>query len=113
MSKIAISFNEEASNLTGFVGIIGTDSDSGKVISDKIQATVESVIAKGESKPGGMEVDRRDIVRDLVANYETEEILLLASSFISERVGQQIQRQNGGGHPLEGLLRAMMEDQGK
>ena len=56
-----------------------------------------------------MEVDRRDIVRHIVENFETEEILLLASSFISDRVGQAVQRSN----PLAGLLHAMMEGQGK
>ena len=46
MGKLSIQFNEEATNLTGFVGIIGSDSDSGQVISDKIKACVEDAIDK-------------------------------------------------------------------
>lgn len=113
MGKLAINFNENTTELTGFVGIIGNGADSAQVISDKVKATVTAVIEKGERSDEGVAVDRRDIVRDIVANYEIEEILLLASAFISDRVGQAIQQQNGGGNPFAGILRAMMEDQGK
>lgn len=87
MSKLAINFNEEATTLTDFVGIIGDSKESQQVLTTKIGNVCQKAFDNADtSNPRGISIDRKQLVKDTVDAFTPEEILLLAIEALTERI---------------------------
>lgn len=110
MNKIEIKFNDDAQDITGFVGIIGDSKENQTVITEKIKKVIEDAIESADkSDPEGLAIDRKQVVRNIVDTFTPEEVVLLATEAINQRLRDHVTSQN----PLASLMKAMMEGQGK
>lgn len=105
-------FNEEAQNLTGFVGIIGDSETSCDVLNGKIKdICVEAYKRANKSfDEEGIEIDQKEICRDLATKCTPEELLLIATQAMSQRTGEVAQAMKA--NPI-GQLAAMLEEMKK
>lgn len=107
MVQIKISFNEKATNLPEFVGL---NSDSVEIINNKVKQTIDEISKDSSTdiRDGGVEIDQRTVVRKVLENFNTQEIVLLATNYIANKTAEIIQ--SAQENPLMQLMKAMLED---
>ncbi len=106
MVQIKIIFNEDATNLTEFVGL---NSGSGDVINNKIGEVIDEIAKDSTTKitEEGVRIDQRTVVRKVMEKFNTQEVLLLASQSIAKLAAHKIKSEQE--NPLLQLMKAMME----
>lgn len=106
MVQIKISFNEEATNLPEFVGL---NSNGGEIINNKIKQTIDEISEDPSTdvRAEGVEIDQRTVVKKVLENFNTQEIVLLATNFIANKTAEVIKSKQE--NPLMQLMKAMLE----